>query len=126
MSYIPSKRKCDLCQNKVGEGTELDRFVAIFYPLTEDEQRLLLEEFARLVGPRANELFAGLGLAGAVLPPGRRWDVCLPCFDNFMPMLDDLKQVAMDRILERMRERAGQPDGNKRKKRGLLDPEDDD
>lgn len=101
--YSPGKRVCELCQS-AEIGVDDEAFPIIFYPFTDEEmQKLALEFAASVQAPPGGILGEILPIA---MPRGLRLEFCKKCTDGFIPMLDQLKAVAFDRVVERMRARA--------------------
>lgn len=120
--FFPGKRVCELCQEReIGKDDEM--FPIVFYPLEPAEIERLALEFAASVNiPEGGVLGQ---IMPVVMPRGVRLEFCKPCADGFIPMLEQLKGLAIDRISERMKARA---ERNKKGKvtRPVFGPDDDD
>jgi len=110
--YTPGERKCDLCQNTIGQGGK--PYPVMFFPFTEAEVESLAARFTEMIGEAGTGSVLGQ-LGPIVVPTGARFEFCTGCAVGFIPMLDNLKNLALERIYARMTRRREKPDDKRQR-----------
>lgn len=93
----PATRHCDLCTNEINRGKA---FASLNYPLDRSDAELIRAEG---MSPAPPSIF---GLAMQMpMPSHYQFEICRPCVDGLLPMLDELKRKYLEQhAIERRRQ----------------------
>lgn len=112
MAWIPGFRKCDLCKQpfpdedapRDQDAIEQPRPPAFFMlPLTVQELATLAQQVEQLMPPPVREQLGNI--IPISLPTHYRLEFCWPCVAGFMPMVDELRQRAIEELIAKYRRR---------------------
>jgi len=117
--WNPGSRTCDLCGNPIVD----DVFPMFLLPLTAEQLERIAQAQTELMPAAVGKMFGNM--MPIMLPSHYRLEFCQGCTDGFMPMMEDLREKAVQIIIRRLQRRAAKAASGD-EKRGINIAEDGD